>query len=330
MSTPQRFRFNAKNVFLTYPQCGDLSKERLRDFLVESLGCRWYHIGRESHVDGGYHLHAYAGWERKRDLRGADCFDCDGQHPNITIPRDAKAVAEYCGKNGDILSNVEIRDLPGRTGTTTGAWLELLNAPTKRAFMDGASKLDPRGFVYQLERLEYFCEKRYGMESGAYEGRGREEFVEPDELAEWVTENYEVRRPGGAPAPSLLVHISSHAYLKNSGPALREVNPCAWWETLEGGRLSGRDLLALPSTCADSSISTTGRTVTTPSYWTTSISPSSLTGSASLGRRNASTLPTSTERNEESQESSLFGFATMDASLASLFPELNWNGITLT
>jgi len=140
-------------------------------------------------------------------------------------------------------------------------------------------------------------------------------------------------RAGGAPVPSLLVNISSHAYIGFSfsrDRGLRDRSHSAWWAHLDSGRLSGRDLLALPSTCAASSISTTGTTMETPLSWTTSTSPSFLTGRPFSEDKNNTWLPTSTERKEESVESSSFGCATMPRILSELFPELNWSGITLT
>src|SRR5581483_2430459 len=139
-------------------------------------------------------------------------------------------------------------------------------------------------------------------------------------------------RAGGAPVPSLLVNISSHAYclffFRDRG--LRDPSHSAWWAHLDSGRLSGRDLLALPSTCVHNSTSTTGMTTQIPSSWTTSISPSFLTGKPFSEDKNNTWLPTNTERNDESKESSSFGSATMPRILSELFPELNWNGITLT
>lgn len=210
MSAP--FRFDAKNVFLTYPNSGSLTKEQLRDFLVDKLGARYYHIGLESHSDGRPHLHAYAGWDGRHRARGADHFDVLGQHPNITIPRNTRDVRNYIAKDGDVLSNCSEADF-GDGERVAHKWGALLQAPNKRAFMDGAQELDPRAFVLQHERLEYFCDKRYGREADTYVGRERREFVEPELLARWVLESWEVTGPGGPQSPpSRLLIISSHAY----------------------------------------------------------------------------------------------------------------------
>ena len=208
MSAP--FRFDAKNVFLTYPNSGALTKERLRDFLTIERGAKWFCIALEAHSDGRPHLHAYAGWEGRHRARGADHFDCDGQHPNITIPRNTRDVRKYISKDGDTISNCAEADFGDCEGVSH-KWSTLLRCQDKRAFMDGAEELDPRTFVLQYERLEYFCDKRFGRESIDYIGRGRDAFVEPDGLARWVLESYQVRG-GPSPLPPVFAIISSHAY----------------------------------------------------------------------------------------------------------------------
>jgi len=200
MSAP--FRFDAKNVFLTYPNSGDLSKERLRDFLVDNLGARWFHIALESHSDGRPHLHAYAGWDGRHRARDSRHFDCEGQHPNITVPRNIGDVRRYISKDGDVLTNCDAADFDRDSGLAD-KWGQLLKLPTKRAFMDGAAELDPRSYILQHERLEYFCDKRYGRDTDEYSGRGRELFRELPIMTEWVERYYQVTGPGGPQCPSL-------------------------------------------------------------------------------------------------------------------------------
>lgn len=183
------FRFDARNVFLTYPNSGELTAERLRDFLVEERGARWFHIGRESHSDGRPHLHAYAGWDGRHRARGADHFDCEGQHPNITVPRNKRDVLKYVGKDGDVLSNCTGPDFDD-SDDVAGKWGGLLSLPTKRDFMDGVAVASPRDYILSYDKLEYFCDKRYGRDRDTYRGRTRDQFVEPEPLTEWVNGYY--------------------------------------------------------------------------------------------------------------------------------------------
>jgi len=198
--SPGQFRFDAKNVFLTYANSGDLTKERLRDFLLEDLGCRWFHISRESHSDGRPHLHAYAGWDGRHRSRDERHFDCDGQHPNVTVPRNVGDVRKYISKDGDFLTNCDGPDFD-RDSDVADGWGELLTAETREAFMDGARRKRPRDYVLSYERLEYFCDKHFGRENlSNYTGRERASFCEPLPLERWVFTHWEVRVRGG-PSP---------------------------------------------------------------------------------------------------------------------------------
>jgi len=186
------FSFDGRDVFLTYPQCGELSRERLRDFLCGTLGVERFLIARELHDDGQPHLHAYASWPRRRRLRGADCFDVDGHHPNVQKPRSAKAVAEYCAKyDGEKLANFEIAELEHDRGNT--GWRSLLrDCPDAKTFLARVEEHYPRDLCLSLGRLLEFCEWRWGSCRPEYVGRHRCEFLEPGELSGWAGRYLEV------------------------------------------------------------------------------------------------------------------------------------------
>ena len=97
------FNFNAKYVLLTYAQCGDLDPWAIVNHLAELRAeCI---VGRETHADGGTHLHCFAHFERKFRSRRADVFDVLGCHPNVsptyTTPQ---AGWDYACKDGDIVA----------------------------------------------------------------------------------------------------------------------------------------------------------------------------------------------------------------------------------
>ena len=85
------FRFYAKNVFLTYPQCPcpkELLLEKLQSLL--ELQCKPYYIlvAKERHQDGNPHLHAMVQCTNKiqtTNPRFFDLLDSNGHtyHPNI-------------------------------------------------------------------------------------------------------------------------------------------------------------------------------------------------------------------------------------------------------
>jgi len=124
-SGTRSFAYDGRDVFLTYPQCGELSRERVRDFLTVELGVRRFLVARELHDDGNPHIHAYASWDTRRRFADARVFDVDGHHPNIQKPRSAKAVGEYCSKyDVEALRNFELTEL--ESGRGGGGWRDLL------------------------------------------------------------------------------------------------------------------------------------------------------------------------------------------------------------
>lgn len=201
------FSYDGSHVFLTYPQC-PLEREQLRDWALSVLLPTKYYIARELHDDGGYHLHCYFAFGRRRRFVGADCFDVDGYHPNVQKPRSAKNVVAYCSKeDATPLANFAPGEMHGE-----GGWGELLErCGSKDEFLEGVRLRFPRDYVLSLERLLAFCEWKFGREHTSYTGRIRTDFVEPPTLTDWVLTNLsEVRalRAGpsaleGGPSPLL-------------------------------------------------------------------------------------------------------------------------------
>jgi len=183
------FSFDGAHVFLTYPQC-PLERECLRDFLVGTHGAIKFLVARESHSDGSYHLHAYAHFGRRLRCTGTDCFDLEGYHPNIQKPRSAKAVAAYCAKDDDsVLRNFE----PDELETTRPGWKSLLqDCPDAATFLARVEEHYPRELCLSLARLLEFCEWRFGRDRIGYSGRSRGEFLETDQLRNWVSLSIEV------------------------------------------------------------------------------------------------------------------------------------------
>lgn len=109
-----KFRFCASRIFLTYAQC-TLTKEEVKDKLLE-WGADRYIVARETHADGGGHIHAFAFLAKELDTRNERYFDIRGFHPNIKnaeMKRNWKSAVYYCMKEGDyIVENIELLDTP--------------------------------------------------------------------------------------------------------------------------------------------------------------------------------------------------------------------------
>lgn len=98
---PKAFRLNAKNLYLTYPQC-DMSPVDAMEFLKLFFGDEllWAVIGTELHEDGNPHLHYVFGLTRKVNYKDPYCLDClTGQHGNYQGMRSKLDCIKYCSKD---------------------------------------------------------------------------------------------------------------------------------------------------------------------------------------------------------------------------------------
>lgn len=114
ISSTGPFRLNATQVFLTYPQAPTLTKERILE-MANAKGklIEWY-ISQENHHDTeGIHFHAYLKYQEKHNWKSARTFDIKVDdktyHPNIQPVKNAKAVAKYVCKDGNMIChNIDV------------------------------------------------------------------------------------------------------------------------------------------------------------------------------------------------------------------------------
>ena len=126
------FRFAAKYGLLTYSALGtdsnsvaDLGAKIV--IMLGDLGAECI-VGRESHLDGGLHLHAFFMFGRKFESRNVRIFDVDGHHPNIVRGyKDARAGCAYAIKEGDVVGGgLDPDSLGTEVDTSGGVWATLL------------------------------------------------------------------------------------------------------------------------------------------------------------------------------------------------------------
>lgn len=134
------FRFNCKNLFLTYSKC-PLPPSSIQDEWIPLWNTahklnivNWY-VVQETHADGDLHLHAVLGFAKKVHRRAANCrmFDilCGGEcyHPNIRpagYPK--KLIRDYLQKEAgaDYVAGGTFQPTPdylqlAQTGDASGA-----------------------------------------------------------------------------------------------------------------------------------------------------------------------------------------------------------------
>lgn len=110
----RKIPINNKIFFLTYSQCNvgaQILLERIKiAFLLKNRNVTKYVIANEKHKDGGEHRHCYI--ELDAVLRSAvevRFLDIESHHPNIEFVRSWKKVLKYCTKEGDYISNMDVK-----------------------------------------------------------------------------------------------------------------------------------------------------------------------------------------------------------------------------
>lgn len=134
-------------------------------------------VGAETHGDGGRHIHAFAEWDTKYHTRDNRKFDIDGQHPNIQPVRSRKHVVDYVQKEGDYCGSVD-------TDGYCGRYADLVEATNRDEFWNLVRTKYPRDYVLALDKLQAFCEHRFGHRAEEYVGRFSR-FRENDSLKGW-------------------------------------------------------------------------------------------------------------------------------------------------
>ena len=101
----------AKGWFCTWPHC-PMSKEDALLCLQEKLHMDEWIIAEEEHADGQPHLHAFIKLT-KRQRWSATRFDLEKDgvtyHGDYRAAKSWRAVQEYCKKDGDYISNIDVK-----------------------------------------------------------------------------------------------------------------------------------------------------------------------------------------------------------------------------
>lgn len=186
------FRFQGKRVFLTYANVvQDIQLVEWENFFKLKFPSQMvYHtIGRELHESGVPHFHVLIVFDRKIDTRSVTFFDFKGQHPNIISPNDLEATKIYVQKDGNY---IEEGDFPAtkKRKAVDDAWEAILNEATDNVtFMALAKAKDPKNFVLNHEKLEYFAAKHYAVKRTTYVSPYAN-FIVPSDVQGWVQDHY--------------------------------------------------------------------------------------------------------------------------------------------
>lgn len=215
------FRVNAKNFFLTYPQCSQ-SKEYLLEFLLGLEPSPIYAlVSAELHEDGSPHLHSFISYQKKRDIRSQTYFDLAGNHPNIQAARDAANTIRYIKKDGDFIES----GIPPIT--TKRSWSECLTAETKEQFFDLVKQISPRDFVLQHDKLSAYANHKYARSDTYSPEFPTSSFCVPTNLQHWFDTEF---KGGHSRRKSLILSSPSRfgktEWARSLGPHMYFNNMC--------------------------------------------------------------------------------------------------------
>lgn len=175
------FRLAARKLFITYPQCGG-SKEELLAFISRLYPVTKYCISRESHIDGGLHLHAAFEFASKLDIRNSNTLDWTTgglcHHPNIQSVKNWKATVTYIKKDGDFIEG----------GEELTFWRSLDTCVDVNDFLHRVKEEDPKTYWLNFKKLEEAAEAHFKRVTPLYEPVYTN-FTLPMELTDWANGN---------------------------------------------------------------------------------------------------------------------------------------------
>lgn len=181
------FVFNSRYVLLTYSQCGDLDPFGVMDH-ISTLGAECI-VGRESHADGGLHLHVFCDFGRKFRSRDAALFDVGGHHPNVVPSRGTPGKGfDYAIKDGDVVcgglgrpqGSDAVEHGGVRTGSSQAKWATITGAESVEEFWRLLHELDPKAAACSFPSLTKYCDWKFRPDPAVYEHPADIAFIQGD------------------------------------------------------------------------------------------------------------------------------------------------------
>lgn len=198
-----QFDFHSRYGLFTYSQCDGLEPHDIvTHFASLEAECI---IGRESHADGGTHLHAFVDFGRKRRFRRHVFADVGQYHPNIQPSRGTPEVAyDYAIKDGDVvgggLERPERRGGGRRgNGSSESTMGTLVGIDDEQTFWDSCRELAPGLLLRNFTSLVAYAKWRFAPRVQQYSHPLELVFIDEriSELVEWRENNLEHSGDGG-------------------------------------------------------------------------------------------------------------------------------------
>nr|ASR73664.1 Rep [Sida Brazil virus] len=165
MPPPRRFQINAKNYFLTYPDCSIAKEHALEQLLnLETPSKKKYiRVCREFHENGKPHLHALVQFEGKFKCTNCRFFDLSHpssssvSHSNIQGAKSSSDVKSYIQKDGDYCEwgnfQIDGRSARGGCQTANDTYAKALNASSAEEALQIIKEEQPQHFFLQHHNI---------------------------------------------------------------------------------------------------------------------------------------------------------------------------------
>nr|CDW92203.1 Replication Associate Protein [Tomato yellow leaf curl Mali virus] len=203
MAPPKRFKINAKNYFLTYPQCSLSLSESLSQLqtLETPVNKLYIKICRELHENGEPHLHALIQFEGKYQCTNNRFFDLVSPsrsthfHPNIQGAKSSSDVKSYIDKDGDTIDwgefQIDGRSARGGQQSANDAYAAAINSGSKSEALRVIRELAPKDYVLQFHNLNNNLDRIFQEPPAPYISPFLSSSFNqvPEELEVWVSEN---------------------------------------------------------------------------------------------------------------------------------------------
>nr|QIH45215.1 replication protein [Ageratum yellow vein China virus] len=203
MALPKRFKIQAKNYFLTYPQCSLTKEEALSQLqsIQTPTNKKYIKVCRELHEDGSPHLHVLVQFEGKFVCTNSRFFDLVSPsrsahfHPNIQGAKSSSDVKSYIDKDGDTLEwgefQVDGRSARGGCQNANDACADALNAGSKEAALSIIREKLPKDYIFQYHNLNANLDRIFAPPLEVFVCPFLSSSFDqvPEELEEWVSEN---------------------------------------------------------------------------------------------------------------------------------------------
>nr|AGO02119.1 replication-associated protein [Tomato yellow leaf curl virus - Il]AGO02125.1 replication-associated protein [Tomato yellow leaf curl virus - Il]AGO02131.1 replication-associated protein [Tomato yellow leaf curl virus - Il] len=200
---PRLFKVNAKNYFLTYPNCSLSKEEALSQLLAINTPTnkKFIRVAHELHEDGSPHLHVLIQFEGKYQCKNQRFFDLSSPsrsahfHPNIQAAKSSTDVKTYVEKDGDFIDfgifQIDSRSARGGQQSANDAYAEALNSGRKSEALNILKEKAPKDYILQFHNLSSNLDRIFQEPPAPYISPFLSSSFNqvPDELEVWVSEN---------------------------------------------------------------------------------------------------------------------------------------------